>query len=388
VPLNARFVGRTKEMDTFRSQLEAAFSGKGRTLLVTGHVGIGKTRFVEEAIRSIGRQDVQVLYSRCLFLEGTDPYLPFLEVLKCLEGARKNGTSASTGSDRVPIGLTVLDTPTSGQEKGGKAARPQTQSTGGHGSGPDDQDLTKARDRLYQKITSTVLDKAKEGPIVIVIDDLQWADKGTLSMLFYLSNVITSTRAMIVCMVRSEELARRQLTPLKDTVSRLRQEGLVNEIELGPLDKASTSQMLESLLGMKKLPQGLVDNLYTRTDGNPFLMVELAGSLQEQGVIQPGPKGSTRKLELDRLKIPSTINDLVQARLEGLEDDVRMVVEVASVVGSEFTLELLEKVLPGRTEDIIDALDSLIEKNLVEETYSRDGACHYRFSYKIIREVV
>ena len=259
------FVGRHQEMANLKATLEDALSGRGRLVMLVGSPGIGKTRTAQELAAEAENRGTQVLWGRCYEEEGAPPYWPWVQPIRSYiqqqtpEQLRADmGPGAADIVEIVPEirhKLTDLETP--------PVLEPE-----------------QARFRLFDSITTFFKSAAQVQPLVIILDDLHWADKPSLLLLQFLAREMGESRLLVVGTYRDVELSRQH--PLSETLAQLSREPVFRRELLPGLSREDTGNFVEVAAGLRP-PQGLVESIYLRTEGNPFFMGEVIRLLVERG---------------------------------------------------------------------------------------------------------
>ncbi|MEM2869445.1 MAG: tetratricopeptide repeat protein [Thermoplasmata archaeon] len=391
-----KIVGRDDELAFLKKLLDEAIQGKGRIIFLSGEAGIGKTRLVEELASYAREMGVLYMHGRCLYREGADPYLPFLDALRELSSKRKE--TDWRGTD---LPLTIA----TGIELGVKETAPMGLSV--MEGGPEDWieerdrrsvdiaeqlrriDLGRERDRMFEAISSIIMGIARTRPLLFFIDELHWADMATLQLLTHVVRSIRSSRVLIVAAYRPEELAviDGKPHPLTQAIARIAREGVSANLALRRLGLRETRHLLSILLGRPDLPEGFVEAIFRRTGGNPYFVEEVVKSLVEQRVINPGDATWPERLDLSSVSIPSTVRAVIAQRVSGLESSAARALESASVLGDDFTFEELRALSDMDEGELKEALGRLKEAHLVSEGAS-SGEGIYRFTHTLLREVV
>jgi DNA-binding SARP family transcriptional activator len=275
------FVGREQPLARLSAALERAVRGERRLVLVGGEPGIGKTRLVAELCARADEAGAVVRFGRC-FEEAIVPYQAFVEAL-----------GAAWPHDAPAAGDAADD----------------------------------ARWRLFEAVDAALL---AGGPAVLALDDLHWADKGTLLLLGHLVRASTPAPLLVVGTYRESELSRGH--PLAAALGDLRRERVYERVALSGLDAGEVARLVEELLGSDELAPAL----HEETGGNPFFLEEVARHLREAG---PGAG------------IPESVREVLGRRLSRLSDAANRALQAAAVVGRDFDVRLLE-----RLEALRDAL--------------------------------
>ena len=229
---------------------------------------------------------------------------------------------------------------------------------------------------------------ADEQPLILFMDDLQWADPTSLNLVHYLARNTRKFRVLMLGTYRPEDITQgydgkpHQLETAMQNMSR---EDLLDNIELKRLDRASTESLINSVLGETKFEAGFYDKIHKETEGTPFFILEILKLLAEEGAIAQDESGAWALVkELDKLDLPGKVYDVVKRRLDRLMEDQRELLECASVIGNEFSTGVLEKATEMKKMTLLKNL-SKIEKTHKLLHYFND---RYKFDHSKIREVL
>ena len=218
-----------------------------------------------------------------------------------------------------------------------------------------------ARFRLFDSIATFLKNASRNRPLVLILDDLHWADRSSLLLLEFLAHEIAKSRLLVVGAYRDVELSRRH--PLTETLAELSRGASFQRVLLRGLDQQETERLIQANTEAE-LPQGLVQTVYSQTEGNPFFVTEIASLLGREG-------------ELWDIRIPEGVREVIGRRLNRLSELCNRVLTTASVIGREFDFKLLSML-----NDLSE--DQLLE--VVEEVVS--GTERYRFSHALIRQTL
>lgn len=361
-------LGRDAELRRLLATLELVRFGSGRTLLLEGEAGVGKTRLMEElttAARSVG---VLTLSGRCAYQEGRY-YGPFVEALEDLHRR----------ADQVERGLLeggAADPAEGGAVPGVRAAlellvRP---------SGPVAVE-PRSREQVWLLVDSLLKSLARESPLLLCLEDLHWADEGTLSLLHHLARNIGRTRMMLVGVFRPEELLREggAESPFVDLLRVLSGVESVERIQLTRLDETATAALVAAALPGLPLARELAPAIHRRSQGNPLFILEILRYLEVAASGSVIPRGLTESMAL-----PRTISDLLLRRLTRLSQEDRDLLELAAVEGDMFDLDTLAAGSGLPRVGLLRQLRTLSQKHHLIEAVE-DG---YRFSHQLVREVL
>jgi len=324
-------------------------------------------------------KDIVFIQGRCLYQEGADPYLPFRDAFRDYFGTARSAAPAGDEGNGPPdgemlplslLGMGIEDT---------------------HGRGAADHvratDIGKERDKMYEEVSTALRRIAAGKPLLFFLDDLQWADSATVQLLVFVVRGLKGSRILIAAGYQPEELTEvhGRPHPLTEAFTKIRRETIVETIELKRLGLDDTRRLLMGLLGRKELPEMFAEKLHDQTDGNPFFIEEIVKVLTEQGVLDPSDPSGQLKKGLDELTVPSSVKSVIDQRIARLDPDAAKVLEYASVVGQEFSLDMLRGISEMREEALVDALDRLVRAQLVIE--DRSGV-RLRFTHNMLREAV
>jgi tetratricopeptide (TPR) repeat protein len=395
----SEFVGRTTEFAQITEHLKEAEEGRGRLVFVVGEAGIGKTRLIRELEEYANTQNVLSLSGRCLYQENTEPYLPFIDALgEFITGRRRgegNTQNDIQSEDFYSMGLVGIATSSSqsgdvqddlvtmgllplGEEDGSLQAQ-QIQKI----------NLQQERTRLFESLSQLVIAISEREPLLLVLDDLQWADDGSLQLLHYLARNIKNSRVMICGAYRPEEIENipGKRHSLATTLRRMGPEKLYYEINLNRFDENVTSLMVESMLKKKDIPKTFTDKLFQESEGNPFFIEEVVKSLVNEGLIDLKNYTWETKFDPAKIHIPGTIKDVIGRRIDRLDEGTKAILRYASVIGNQFTFETLHLTSGINEESLIDSIDALIAANMIHENIQSRSES-YKFDHTQIREVI
>ncbi|WP_233604534.1 AAA family ATPase [Micromonospora sp. HM5-17] len=349
-------VGRQPELALLRDTLKRVRADEPAVVLVGGEAGVGKTRLVEEFGRYVRAEGDRLLLGQCLELgeEGL-PFAPFAAALR--QVLRDDGPDAFAGYERDFARLL----PELARLTGGGPADPAVRTApAGPGFGPDSP-----RGYLFELVAELFGRLAAERPLVLVIEDLHWADRSTRDLIAFLARVVRPARVLLICTYRSDELHRGH--PLRPFLAELDRARGVERIELGRLDREGTGQILTELFGFEPSARA-IDTIHERTQGNPFFIEELAASGDPQGCAE----------------LPDTLRDLLLARVDRLPEPAQRVLRIAAAGGTRIAHELLAEVAGAPEAELEAALRAAVAAQLV--VAQPDGG--YEFRHALVREAV
>ena len=363
------FVGREKEMDELRAGLEDALSGRGRLLMLVGEPGIGKTRTSEEFATYSRLRSVQVLWGRCYEGEGAPAYWPWVQAIRSYVHDRDpQALMSEMGPGAADIAQIVSEVR---DRLPGLPAPPSLE--------PE-----QARFRLFDSITTFLKNASKSQPLALVLDDLHWADKPSLLLLQFLSRELRGARLLVLATYRDVEVRRQH--PLSQALGELNREGLSRRILLRGLTARDVARFVGITAGAPP-PAALVEAVYRETEGNPFFVNEVVRLLVADGRLE-----SPEQVTSWSVTIPQSVREVVGRRLDHLSEACNRVLTVASVIGREFELRVLERVvgahgdMPLTGDRLLEALEEAAGARVITEVPR--AADRYSFSHALIRETL
>jgi tetratricopeptide (TPR) repeat protein len=362
VPLTSKseaapFVGRGNEYGLLIGLLARLTAGSGHVVLLEGEPGIGKSRLMRELADYSRSRGLCTLSTNCYEIERAMPYQPVIDVVtKALDLASKE-----TLQKLAPVSLAEIAALVPAVAE--RVAVPGLSA-----------DFPEARQaRLFRAIVQLFEALAVGRQLIVMIDDLQWADDASAQFVHYFARQASSRPLLLICAYRDEELDMHER--LAGLVQSLRRETYARHMPLKRLQAADTEALLERLDHPRlKLP-GLAARLHRETDGNPFFLMSMLHALSEG----EAPAGG------GELPLPDALRAAVRARLSHVPPQARPTLDVAAVLGRRFDFETLLAVTREPEEKLLHALEALVRRRLLRED-SDDG--FYDFSHDKVREVV
>jgi tetratricopeptide (TPR) repeat protein len=370
-PLYRRvFVGREPELKQLQSAFDGAISGQGALMMVTGEPGIGKTSLCEQLSTYVTLRGGRTLVGHCYEAGSLSlPYLAFVEALRSYVLSRDpKDLKEELGSGAADVARIISEI----RERLKIKLRTQ-------------KDPEEERYRLLQGVSEFLSNAANVQPMLVVLEDLHDADKGTLEMLTHVSRNLAGARLLIVGTYRDIEVDRSH--PLSAALAELRRVSTYGRVLLRGLNADEVRRMMESIT-RESVPWGLAQAVHRQTEGNPLFVQEVIRYLAEEGLLtqKEGQWRPTKDTPLE-MSIPEGLRDVIGKRLSLLTPECNHLLSVASVIGREFALETL-KAVAGIDEDIFaNALKEAVRLSVLEERSQR-GLVRYRFTHAFFRQTL
>lgn len=355
-------IGRDEEMSLLEDDLLSALRGDGGLVALGGEAGMGKSRLVRELSARAERLGCTVMSGACSEAELSLPYLPFLEAIgNQLSSEDANAIRARLGSAADELAQLFP-----------QLGRPS----------PPSGDPVQAKLRLFEAILLLLRDAARRRGLLLILEDLHWADPATRELVDYASRRLRSTNVMVLATYRTDELHRKHA--LLPTIQGWRRSGQAQLIEIGPLRPEGVKAMVLAIFDEPDLSDEFRDFLWQRSEGNPFVLEELLRDALDRGDIFRTERGWDRKPVHD-MRMPRTVRDSILVRLGALSREDVEVLCAASVIGQTFDVATLAAVSGKDRSEVLSALEACITNQLVEDA---DATGRYCFRHALTREAV
>jgi len=368
-----RFVGRADELGTLKTALDAALGGQGSLVMLVGEPGIGKTRLAQEALVYAQLRGAQTLWGRCYEAESAFPYMPFVEALRQYVATRPDeALRAELGNGASDVAKLVSEVR---QRVPASALTTEVS--------PDQE-----RQRLYESVVNFLVNAAVANPIVLVLDDLHWADAPTLNLLKTLARSVKGNRLLIIGTYRDMDLDRRH--PLAEALADLRRERLFERVLLRGMSQLEVSALLE-MVAQHDMNQGdlvLAAALHRATEGNPFFIEETLRHLVETGrIFRREGRWVSDATNINEMGIPEGVREVIGRRLSRLSPACNGALTSASVLGREFEFAVLGA-MTGLDEDaLLTVIEEALEAQAIVEVKGKAVAA-YVFSHALVRQTL
>lgn len=361
------FVGRARELERLEAALEEAIAGRGRIVLLSGEPGVGKSRLTEELCARARSRGMDVAWGSSFEGEGAPPYWPWSEVVRDLIETRGEAAIRRCMARGLPVIAAMLPAAADlAPDHPPPVAR--------------DRDPLAARFRFFDA-SSAFLTKASAGrPLVVVLDDLHWADEGTLLLLSFVSRDVAGSPMLVIGTCRDQEVRGNRL--LAETLGELVRSRAYEQVSLPALGLEDVRSYLEAV-GMGAADGATAERILAQTEGNAFLVTEVVSLLVEEGAhgtAAPAPIGGLSRL-------PDTVREVMRKRLARLSEGCQHLLTVAAGLGREFELPMLERCLEGIDRDeFLRLVDEAARSGLVAAVTGRGGC--WRFTHVLTQQSV
>jgi class 3 adenylate cyclase/tetratricopeptide (TPR) repeat protein len=364
------FVGRERELEILLDGFERSKTSRGQAFSIVSEAGLGKSRLLYEFRKAVTGQDMMFLEGRCLSYGRGIAYHPFIDILKANFDIRESDVDAEIrekakrglkilGIDEVstlPYLLELFSVKDSGIEK-----IPMS---------------TEARKDRFREVFRRITLKGSEiRPLITAYEDLHWADKSSEEVLKYVLEGIPAARVLMIFTYRP------------DFVHTWGGKSYHNQVNLNRLSNRESLSMVTNLLNTEEIDSDLEDLILEKTDGIPFFIEELIRSLNDLKIIEREGNKCRLAKNIEDLTIPSTIQDLIMARVDSLPEGSKQVLQAGSVIEREFTYELIKQVTGLSEQKLLSHLSVLKDSELLYERGIYPESA-YIFKHALTREVV
>jgi tetratricopeptide (TPR) repeat protein/KaiC/GvpD/RAD55 family RecA-like ATPase len=368
----APLIDRVEEMAVLKEAADQALNDQGRIVILRGEPGIGKTRLTQELRAYARSKGMHILFGRCptLFrMNGVPPYMLWKEVIRdYLQLCTPEQLHTVVGYYPGEIAKLVPE-----------IKRKLITFSESPPLSPDME-----RDRLFEAVSQFITNISKTTPLVMVLDDLQWADPSSLLLLHYLSRGIYRENLLLVGAYRDSEVEdRHPLTPLLSELNRVR---LLKAIQLRRLSRDDVAQLIRQILGKNDVPTDFCDRIYEKTGGNPFFVEEVLAALREEGVIVL--RGDRCEIKpVGEIEFPKSVKDILKTRIGRVDEECQNVLRLASLVGNDFTFAALLEVTGFKEDRLLKIIGAIEETGLFKCKAFR-GEEVVSFGDVLVREVI
>ena len=359
-------VGRDRELVRLREFLESIFNGKGGAICVSGEVGVGKTRFVQEIVKDVRFKDVKIIKSTLSPTTKSIPYYPFRELLravlfKSIIGKRSDKDILKLIPKAYQIELIKILPELS-----------ETMIIDEHISMID-------KFRLFEGVRRLLTLQSSITPLFICMDNINWADEGSSELLYYLMRTLKNNSICFFLIYRIEEM---KGSYFKNVLQLMGRERLYENIELEPLKISDVAQMLSFIVD-DNLSLEFANYIFKETGGNPFFIEELMKTIEKNNALV----WNNKKWIFDKdreIAIPSSIEGVVERKLSLIDADAQSLLEYATIIGRKFNFNFLQDITEMNEGYLFNLMDEIVGIGILRESDKEN----FLFSEDIIREII
>jgi tetratricopeptide (TPR) repeat protein len=416
------FVARESELESLNAALrQAPLAGKGGVRFIRGEAGSGKTTLITEFTRRAQRAHAELVVAAGICNAQTgigDPYLPFREILQLLTGnaegqiadgaltrentRRLQGLARVSTQALVEIGPDLIGVFLPGVGILAKVGTFVADKAGllegkeGPGVVPEPEEIDESH--IFEQYAGVLRQLTAHRPLVLVLDDLQWADQASVALLFYLIRELRESPVLILGLYRPTEVSlgrEGSRHPLAKVLADVKRYYGDVTLDLDQTSDAEGRHFVDAFLDTEpnRLGEEFRAALYAHTQGQPLFTVELLRVMQERGDLVQDESGAWVQGEaLNWTELPSRVEGVIEERVERLEDDLKGILRVASVEGQEFTAQVIARLKTLDELELFDRLHDELEQkhNLIHEQGERDVGSHildhYRFTHNLFQQ--
>jgi class 3 adenylate cyclase/tetratricopeptide (TPR) repeat protein len=363
-----RFVGRVSEIAALKEAVEKARSGSGQIMGIVGEAGVGKSRLVLELRRMIPEDSCIWLEGRCLQYGGSIPHLPFVEMLRAyfdIKEADREFVVSKKIKDKIA-------------EVGGQLDHILTPLRDVLSLKVDDQEYARLdprlrRDRIFEAVRDLLISESRRRPLILAFDDLQWIDRSSNELLDYLIGWLANSHILLILVYRPEY------------THQWSSRSYYGQIRVDHLSAGTSAELVLSILEEAEVASEVRELILTRGTGNPLFMEEFTRALLQNGSIRKKDHQWVLDKKTSDIRVPDTIQGIIAARMDRLEENLKQTMQVASVIGRDFAYRILQTIT-GTHEELksylvnLQGLEFIYEKNLFPEL-------EYVFKHALTQEV-
>jgi DNA-binding CsgD family transcriptional regulator/tetratricopeptide (TPR) repeat protein len=347
------FVGRERELSLLRQAHFAMMHGSAQFVLLAGEPGIGKTRLIDEFLQSLDPTTSRILMAHCIDWQGSPAYWPWTGLFRdLLAYIGEPALLEYSGENRDRFAM-LLPEIGSGVQSSDPSLHPE-----------------RARFEQFEAVRRVLTSAAADQSLVVVMDDIHWADAPSLALLRYLSETVRTARMLIIAAFRRFNVERD--SPLEHTLAAITRHPGHLRMNLGPLTPDAVRSFIQ-MTAANDLERRLLDKAVQPAEGNPFFMKELTRLHADQHLAGG-----------DSVPVPDSVREVIRQRLQRLSAPCFSQLSIASVIGREFALPLLVQVSDEPVERVISSLDEAERAGLIEGI--SPDADSYRFAHALIQD--
>jgi class 3 adenylate cyclase/tetratricopeptide (TPR) repeat protein len=364
------FVGRERELELLLDGFQRAKSGKGQAFSILSEAGVGKSRLLYEFRKTIINQDITFLEGKCLSYSRGVAYHPVIDILKSNFDIHE-GEGDQEIREKVERGLRLIGV----DEPSTLPYLLELLSVKDSGIDQISMSPEAKKDRIIEAIKRIVLRGSEIRPLVMAFEDLHWLDKSSEDVLRNHLESIPGARVLLIFTYRPE------------FVHTWGAKSYHNQLTLHRLSNRESLEMVTSILGTREIERTLEELILEKTEGVPFFIEEFIKSLKDLKIIERKDNSYRLSKDIQHVAIPSTIQDVIMARVDSLPEGAKEVLQTGSVIEREFSYPLINRVTGFPEKELLSHLSVLKDSELLYERgiYPQSN---YIFKHALTREVV
>ena len=376
----SEMVGRDREIDSIELQLKRVIKGEGAVINIIGEAGIGKSRLLAELKDQDLMKQVMLLEGKAISIGKNLSFYPIIDILKQW-ALIKEEDKKTTAFNKLETAVMDLHPKEANEIVPFIATLMGMKLTGKYAERVRGIEGEALENLIFKNFRELLIQATKLQPVVMIIEDVHWADLSSIGFLESIFRLAEGHRILFINAIRPayEETGDRIIKTLKEDLK-----AHYIEVKLTSLDDRSSETLINNMLKIKGLSRIVIDRIVKRSDGNPYFIEEVVRSFIDEGVVVVKDGFFKASEKIDRVVIPNTINDLLMARIDRLEEQNRRLVKTASVIGRNFFYRILREVEKSII-DIDSRLSYLIEIELIMER-KRLEEIEYLFKHSLAQE--
>jgi class 3 adenylate cyclase/tetratricopeptide (TPR) repeat protein len=366
----SKFIGRERELELLLDSFERAKAGRGQAVSIMGEAGVGKSRLLYEFRKAVANEDILFLEGKCLSYSRGVAYYPITDILKANFGIEDQDT-VSRITEKIKTGLTLV-----GADEG--ATLPYfLELLSVKDSGIDKIPISPEarKERILEALKTIVVRGAEWRPLILAIEDLHWMDQSSEDVAKDLLSVVPGTRLVLLFTYRPT------FAPTWRTRS------YHSQVTLNRFSKQQSGTMISYLMGAERPEERLEEVILQRAEGIPFFIEEFVRSLKDLKTMREEDHKGQGTCNGKDLTVPSTINDVIMARVDSLPEGARQLVQTGAVIEREFTHSLIQRLSGLPDQELLSLLSVLTKSELLYE-HGMYPHSTYVFNHALTRDVV
>jgi class 3 adenylate cyclase/tetratricopeptide (TPR) repeat protein len=364
------FVGRERELELLLDGFERVKGGRGHAFSIVSEAGLGKSRLLYEFRKAVASADAMFLEGRCLSYSSGVAYHPVIDILKANFDIRP-GDGDSEIRAKVKKGIEIIGL----DEASSLPYLLELLSVKDSGIDKTPLSPEARKDRILEALKRIVLRGSEVRPLIMAYEDLHWVDKSSEDVLKYILESIPAARVLMIFTYRSE------------FVHTWGGKSYHSQVTLNRLSNRESLAMVTHILDTEQIDSELEDLILDKSEGIPFFIEEFIRSLKEMKIIEKSGNRYRLAKDIDELRLPSTIQDVIMARVDSLPDGAKEVLQTASAIEREFSYELIKQVTGLQEKELMSDLSALKDSELLYERGIYPQSI-YIFKHALTREVV